>query len=79
MPVCERKSCGGSTISQPICRDQGSQTTNCVNNESSPRAAKVAAPLKPGRSGRMRQELDSPNLGGHLPHSLEALGCDGQG
>ncbi|GBM20152.1 hypothetical protein AVEN_274042-1, partial [Araneus ventricosus] len=25
-------------------------------------------PLKPGASGRKRHELDSPNLGGHLPH-----------
>ncbi|GBL75997.1 hypothetical protein AVEN_234312-1 [Araneus ventricosus] len=27
-----------------------------------------SAPLKPGVFGRKRHELDSPNLGGHLPH-----------
>ncbi|GBN11299.1 hypothetical protein AVEN_151131-1, partial [Araneus ventricosus] len=28
----------------------------------------LLAPLKPGVFGRKRHELDSPNLGGHLPH-----------
>ncbi|GBM17634.1 hypothetical protein AVEN_200881-1 [Araneus ventricosus] len=30
--------------------------------------APKGAPLKPGVLGRKRHELDSPNLGGHLPH-----------
>ncbi|GBO14514.1 hypothetical protein AVEN_88529-1 [Araneus ventricosus] len=30
----------------------------------------AGAPLKPGPFGRKRHELDSPNLGGHLPPHL---------
>ncbi|GBN00778.1 hypothetical protein AVEN_168995-1 [Araneus ventricosus] len=47
----------------------------------------VSAPLKSGLFGRMRHELNSPNLGGHLPHPYPLyslplkrteMGCDGQ-
>ncbi|GBN49598.1 hypothetical protein AVEN_137093-1 [Araneus ventricosus] len=33
-----------------------------------PSRRSLLAPLKPGLSGRMRHELDSPNLGDHLQH-----------
>ncbi|GBO01550.1 hypothetical protein AVEN_217264-1 [Araneus ventricosus] len=29
----------------------------------------LLAPLKPGNLERKRHELDSPNMGGHLPHT----------
>ncbi|GBN03254.1 hypothetical protein AVEN_65-1 [Araneus ventricosus] len=29
----------------------------------------LKAPLKPEVLGRIRHELDSPNMGGHLPHN----------
>ncbi|GBM90868.1 hypothetical protein AVEN_128319-1 [Araneus ventricosus] len=32
--------------------------------------AYIQAPLKLGVSGRKQHELDSPTLGGHLPHHL---------
>ncbi|GBN35586.1 hypothetical protein AVEN_183899-1 [Araneus ventricosus] len=33
----------------------------------------LVAPLKPGTFGRKRHELESPNLGGHLPPSTPAI------
>ncbi|GBN05697.1 hypothetical protein AVEN_95472-1, partial [Araneus ventricosus] len=46
-------------------------------------------PLKPGLFGRIQHELDSPNLGGYLPHQPTSccnlpfrrteMGCGGQG
>ncbi|GBM78520.1 hypothetical protein AVEN_260447-1 [Araneus ventricosus] len=33
-----------------------------------PRGLFLQAPLKPGVFGRKRHELDSPNMGGYLPH-----------
>ncbi|GBO29206.1 hypothetical protein AVEN_117876-1 [Araneus ventricosus] len=51
-----------------------------------PEAAFFLAPLKPGYFGRLRHELDSPNLRGHLPHHpccnpplrRTEMGCGGE-
>ncbi|GBM17295.1 hypothetical protein AVEN_237283-1 [Araneus ventricosus] len=53
-----------------------------------PRRLFLLAPLKPGLLRRERHKLDSPNLGGHLPHrptpcyklrlKLTEMGCGSQ-